>query len=214
MGKINQGILGGVSGKIGNVVGGSWKGIDYLRIMPASVANPKTPAQVDQRSKFVTVLKFLQSITPFLRVGYKTQAIKMTQFNAAMSDTLKNSVTGTYPNYVIDYGNVLLSKGSLPNVLNPSAASVIPGNNIAVSWTDNSGMGDATATDKAMVVVYCPDLNDATYITEGGSSRDSETHTIAVPSSYVGKDVEVYISMISEDGSKISDSLHVDTVTM
>ena len=38
---ISQGILGGISGKIGNVVGGSWKGIDYLRIMPASVANPK-----------------------------------------------------------------------------------------------------------------------------------------------------------------------------
>ncbi|MCK5774811.1 MAG: hypothetical protein KAH25_01475 [Bacteroidales bacterium] len=214
MGKINQGILGGVSGKVGNVVGGNWKGIDYLRIMPASVANPKTPAQVDQRSKFVTVLRFLQSITPFLRVGYKNQAIKMTQFNSAMSDTLKNSVTGTYPNYVIDYGNVLLSKGTLPNVLNPTANSAIPGNNIAFSWTDNSGMGDASAMDKALVVVYCPELKDATYITEGGSSRDAEGHTIAVPSSYAGKDVEVYISMISENGSKVSNSLHVATVTM
>ena len=138
----------------------------------------------------------------------------MTQFNAAMSDTLKNSVTGTYPNYVIDYGNVLLSKGTLPNVLNPGAASAIPGNNIAFTWTDNSGMGDATSTDKAMVVVYCPDLNDATYITEGGSSRDTESYTIAVPSSYVGKDVEVYISMISEDGGKVSNSKHVGTVTV
>ena len=214
MGKINQGILGGVSGKVGNIVGGSWKGIDYIRIMPASVANPKTPAQVDQRSKFVTVLKFLQSITPFLRVGYKTQAIKMTQFNSAMSDTLKNSVTGTYPNYVIDYGNVLLSKGTLPNVLNPTSASAIPGNNIAFSWEDNTGMGDASATDKALVVVYCPELNDATYITEGGSSRDALGHTIAVPTSYAGKDVEVYISMISEDGSRVSNSLHAGTVSM
>ena len=37
MGKINQGILGGVSGQIGNVIGGTWKGIDYLRIKPSSV---------------------------------------------------------------------------------------------------------------------------------------------------------------------------------
>ena len=43
MGKINQGILGGVSGQVGNVIGGTWKGIDYLRIKPSSVANPKTP---------------------------------------------------------------------------------------------------------------------------------------------------------------------------
>ena len=32
MGIINQGILGGVSGTVGNVVGGSWKGINYLRV--------------------------------------------------------------------------------------------------------------------------------------------------------------------------------------
>jgi hypothetical protein len=40
MGKINQGILGGFSGKVGNVVGGSWKGIEYMRVIPASIANP------------------------------------------------------------------------------------------------------------------------------------------------------------------------------
>ena len=54
MGKINQGILGGVSGQVGNVIGGTWKGIDYLRIKPSSVANPKcikkTKPQGNQRT--------------------------------------------------------------------------------------------------------------------------------------------------------------------
>ncbi|MBP7508170.1 MAG: hypothetical protein KA807_10135 [Prolixibacteraceae bacterium] len=31
MGKINQGILEGVSGTVGSVVGANWKGISYLR---------------------------------------------------------------------------------------------------------------------------------------------------------------------------------------
>lgn len=48
MGKINQGILGGFSGKVGNVIGGNWKGIDYMRVKPASVANPQTEGQVNQ----------------------------------------------------------------------------------------------------------------------------------------------------------------------
>ena len=30
MGKISQGVLGGFSGKVGNVVGGTWKGIGYM----------------------------------------------------------------------------------------------------------------------------------------------------------------------------------------
>lgn len=38
MGTIKQGILGGFSGKVGNVVGASWKGIDYIRSLPSSVS--------------------------------------------------------------------------------------------------------------------------------------------------------------------------------
>ena len=71
MGKIKQGILGGLSGKVGNVIGANWKGIDYLRIKPSSVANPRTPGQVDQRSKFSTVLRFLQPMTDFLKVTFR-----------------------------------------------------------------------------------------------------------------------------------------------
>jgi hypothetical protein len=52
MGTIKKGILGGVSGKVGNVVGGSWKGIDYLRVLPASVHNANSQPQISQRYKF------------------------------------------------------------------------------------------------------------------------------------------------------------------
>lgn len=31
MGKIRQGILGGFNGTVGTVVGGSWKGMAYMR---------------------------------------------------------------------------------------------------------------------------------------------------------------------------------------
>ena len=37
MGKINQGILGGFSGKVGTVVGGSWKGTAYMRGLPTLI---------------------------------------------------------------------------------------------------------------------------------------------------------------------------------
>jgi len=34
MGIINKGILGPVSGTVGTVIGGSWKGISYIRSKP------------------------------------------------------------------------------------------------------------------------------------------------------------------------------------
>ena len=79
MGKISQGILGGLSGKVGNVVGASWKGIDYVRIKPSSVANPRTVGQVNQRTKFSATLEFLQANLGFVQVGYKFFAIKKTR---------------------------------------------------------------------------------------------------------------------------------------
>ena len=53
MGIIKKGILGGFSGKVGNVVGASWKGIDYIRSLPSTVRNPRTPRQVKQELSFL-----------------------------------------------------------------------------------------------------------------------------------------------------------------
>lgn len=50
MGTIKQGILCGFSDKFGTVVGGSWKGISYMREFAPSVKNPSAEAQMELRS--------------------------------------------------------------------------------------------------------------------------------------------------------------------
>ena len=45
MGIINQGILGGFSGKVGPIVGFRWKSNYYIRARAAKVSNPRTPKQ-------------------------------------------------------------------------------------------------------------------------------------------------------------------------
>ena len=207
MGVINQGILGGVSGKVGNVVGGSWKGIDYLRIMPASIANPKTAAQLDQRSKFVTVLNFLQPLKDVLRVGFKSYAIRMSQFNSAMSYNLKNAITGVYPDYTIDYSQALLSRGALAPALNGLASSMVAGI-VSFEWDDNSGDGNAATDDKALLVVYNPVKNEAVVILDG-ANRMNGSQEIAVPTNYSGDQVEAFIGFVSADGLTVANSKHV-----
>lgn len=64
MATIKQGILGAFSGKVGSVVGSSWKGIAIMKSRPASVANPKTAKQVIQRSKMTAVVGFAKEILP------------------------------------------------------------------------------------------------------------------------------------------------------
>jgi len=209
---ISQGILGGVSGKIGNVVGGSWKGIDYLRILPASVANPKTPAQMDQRSKFVTVIRFLQPMVDFLRVGFKLYAIKMTQFNNAMSYNLHNAITGAYPDYTIDYAKALVSRGSLTGASGASVAS-LSATSMALSWLDNSGSGAALATDKSLLLAYHTSTGTVVYNT-AGASRTTGEQNLTVPVELAGGTFETFLGFISEDGKLVANSVYVGSVTL
>jgi hypothetical protein len=212
MGKINQGILGGVSGQVGNVIGGTWKGIDYLRIKPSSVANPRTEGQVDQRSKFSTVLRFLQPMTDFLRVGFKLYANKMTQFNAAMSYNLNNAITGAYPNFMIDYANALVTRGNLTGAAGGAASSPSAGD-VEATWTDNSGSGSALATDKALIALLNTTRGEAVFTTSG-PARSAGSATIPVPSEYSGEDVEVFLGFVSEDGTKVANSVYLGSVTV
>jgi hypothetical protein len=212
MGKINQGILGGFSGKVGNVIGGNWKGIDYMRVKPASVANPRTEGQVDQRSKFSTVLQFLQPLKGFIKVGFRGYAIKMTEFNSAMSYNLNNAVIGSYPDFSVDFANALLSRGGLTGALNASAGSELAGS-VQFAWADNTIDGNARATDKAMVLIYNQNKKEAVYLTDG-AVRTTESQTLTVPDQYSGDTVHAFIAFISEDGKEISNSKYIGSVVV
>ena len=50
MGIINQGILGGFSGKVGPIVGFRWKSNYYIRARAAKVSNPRTPKHSPRHS--------------------------------------------------------------------------------------------------------------------------------------------------------------------
>ena len=204
MSKFKQGILGGFSGKVGTVIGGSWKGIDYMRGIAARVSNPRTQAQLNQRAKFAATIKFLQPLTPFLRVGFKNQAVKMSAFNAAMSFNIHNAITGTYPAYEIDYANALISRGTLPEALNPSAVSAVAGK-IAFTWQDNSQDANAMPDDKALLVVYNPVKQHAITIVDG-NTRLSGSQVITLPASFSGDEVQCYISFANANQSVLSNS--------
>tara|TARA_R110001592_G_scaffold23435_6_gene91856 strand:- start:2482 stop:3123 length:642 start_codon:yes stop_codon:yes gene_type:complete len=211
MGKISQGILGGLSGKVGNVIGGNWKGIDYLRIKPSSVKNPRTEGQVNQRNKFSITLEYLQPNLGFIKLGYKSFANKKTEFNAAMSYVLNNAIGGSAPNFTIDYSLALLSRGNLSSAQNGTTDLTTTGE-ISFSWDDNSAEGNANANDKAMVLVYNPSKKESVYILDG-ADRTTGTQIISIPSSYVGDTVQLFMAFISANGSIVSNSIYLGSGT-
>tara|TARA_R110001592_G_scaffold36589_3_gene123019 strand:+ start:772 stop:1413 length:642 start_codon:yes stop_codon:yes gene_type:complete len=211
MGKIAQGILGGLSGKVGNVIGGSWKGIDYIRIKPSSVANPRTEGQVNQRNKFSITIEYLQPNKAFVKIGYKSFATKKTEFNAAMSYVLNNAVGGIAPNFTVDYSLALLSRGSLSTALNPTTDLATAGQ-VSFDWDDNSAEGNANATDKAMLLVYNPSKKESISILDG-ADRTVGSQVVTIPNTYAGDTVELFMAFVSEDGKIVSNSVYLGSGT-
>src|SRR5690606_19025857 len=117
---------------------------------------------------------------------------------------------GTYPNYSIDYEKSLLSRGNLTGPMDAKANSANPGS-IDFDWTDNSGSGNAQATDKAMLVVYNPTKKEAIYTT-AGEDRVRGTQSLTIPAEYSGDTVSTYMAFISEDGKNVSNSVFIDAI--
>ena len=211
MGTIKQGILGGFSGKVGTVVGSSWKGLSYMRGQAQSVKNPRTAKQMAQRDKFALALSFIRPIQSFIKVGFKAYAVHQSEFNAAMSYTLKNAIKGTYPSFTIDYAQAMVSRGSLAKPLNIQKQN--NDNEIAVSWQDNSGTANALDTDYAMIMAYNADKQEAVYDMTS-TCRGDEGSSLRYPSDWVGDTVHVYLAFVSEDGTLVSDSEYVGSETI
>lgn len=211
MGTIQKGILGGFSGKVGSVVGGSWKGIDYMRSMAQRRTTTSSQRQKEQQMKFGLIARFQQPLANLLAISFKSYAIKMTGANSAMSYNIRNAITGLYPDFVIDYPRVLVSRGDMPNAINP-VATAAAGGIVNFTWQNNAGSGKAKDTDKSILVAYCPELSQSIY-TDAGAERSVESGSLDL-SAFSGLKVETWVGFISDTGNITATSVFAGEVTV
>ncbi len=209
MGQLIKGILGGFSGKVGTVIGGTWKGIDYMRSKSGKRSGKGTQLQIEQRAKFAITTKFVHSMGDLLMVSFRKFAVQQTGINSAFAHVLANCITGVYPAYALDYTMALVSRGDLPNATAPTAAAAGNGE-IGFNWQDNTGRGKALGTDEAILVAYCPAQQAAVHIT-GSALRADGTGKLNV-ASFAGETVETWIGFISANGRQVASSVHTGQV--
>lgn len=156
-GVILQGILGGFSGKVGPVVGGKWKDIDYMRgyVIPE---NPNTPAQQTVRLKFAKMVLFARALLSMvLQPFWDPYHTDMSGFNAFISE---NYSTLDGSNDLV--ATSLISKGTLETLhTNVSTYDTATGDINCQFTPDISGNGEDT--DLVFIVAY--DKNLETFVT-------------------------------------------------
>jgi hypothetical protein len=211
MGTTKKGILGNFYGKVGTVIGSKWKGIKYMRSLPDPSSKPPTQKQLNQREKFRQGSVFLQPLGPVIRIGFRTQQSRQTPVNAALSDLLTNSMGGEFPAFTINYERLKIAKGNLTGAR--SADATIDGTNINFSWVDNSGEGDASAEDEAILTA----VSDTAYplFSLGAVTRGAATGNLAVPDGTSGSVFHCYLAFAGTDGrTQVSNSIYLGEVAI
>ena len=219
MATIRNGILGGLSGKVGNVVGGTWKGISYLRALPSHVTQVNSPAQLRLRQKMNLVNRFLKTCVPLVRIGFSGYTQKMSAYNAATSFNFHYAVTGEYPDQALDFPSLAISQGNLPGGEGVSCEPAGAGK-VAFNWADNAGLANANAGDTALLLVYNPAKESSVYLLQGASRGDG-TAEVVVPAAFSGDNVHCYLAfadMARLVGGRareyVSNSIYAGTVTV
>lgn len=203
MGTIKQGILGGFSGKVGPVVGSSWKGIAVIKTKPLSVANPKTAGQVTQRDKFTNVVEDARTIlTETIKPLWDRFAQKMSGYNAFVQENIQfySALQMSIP------ADVKMSIGSLVGADGMAISYDHALQEMTTDWVDNSGTGNALGTDKVFSVMY----NATENWIEGFASQEIRTEVQNKKNNgkvaNIGDTIYVWLCFLRADGSIVSTS--------
>lgn len=158
MGKIKRGLLGGFSGKVANIVGGSWKGIAYMRSLPLSVSQPNTAKQLNQRAEITAIVACSKTLLSWvIKPCLDRAAVMMSGYNLFIH---KNAAL--YPAGIFDAANAdkfEISEGVMDST-DLVTASLAAGTGIlTLTWVDDSDEGFKLATDTIHVALLDQDGN-------------------------------------------------------
>lgn len=207
MAKAENGPLGPVKGKLGNLIFSSNLGTPYVRINPGT-RKKGNKKEVNTRNAFTTLTwAFLNPIKPFLQVSYKEVAKGRRTLQAAISYLNKNAMErDANNNSVILPSKMLVSRGSL-GMSAEVQVSLSEDRELQFSWNPHSASKAFNNDDQVLLVAYNVEAQAAVTAIGPAFRRDGSA-SLSLNDLPAGK-LHVYLGFISYDRSKASDSLYL-----
>lgn len=214
MAKIKQGILGGFSGKVANVVGTSWKGRAVMKSQPLSVSNPRTEAQQEQRGKFSDIAKLASTIlTQFVQPVENPISGNISGYNLFCKDN-KAAYDGAGE---LVSANLVCGGGKIINLPAGLGLRAVDSKTITLSWVNAGTEGALRLTDKVYAVVLSEDKSGV-YVTSGTATRNSQSVNLTLIDGegdfQEDDDAVVLYACVSADGRDVSVKTAAAEVTL
>lgn len=209
MATIKSGILGGFQGKVGTVVGSTWRGRDIIRSLPKSSGKNPTELQQLQRVKFKAVTTFLNPLRTPLGVYFGSASGVRSRFNLATAYHLTDAVEVTDGVAKILYPRVLVAKGTLFGFQNLTVSHA--GTDITLEWEDNIVLGNAKAEDVVNVVCYS-EVYNTFLVFQNVAMREALSATVSLPQNFTGTAVELYAFIYDPVTKTASTSVYLGNI--
>lgn len=211
MAVVQNPITGRSKQKYASAIFSTWKGINVLRSLPLTVANPKTPGQLLQRAKLSQTVGLYRQFPGVVKVGYRQQAVQKSEYNAFASDTLKNAFTGSTAETVeVSMSDLTVSKGTM--AATPTTLVTMNGDTMEIGWDETAPLAPGqAATDQAYAVVIAKDQASGLPVVLGTASGVARTvgQIDVLNVDQTGMDeTSVYLFFASTVGNQVSDSAY------
>ncbi|MEI6851408.1 MAG: DUF6266 family protein [Bacteroidota bacterium] len=196
MGKLNQGILGSVYGKVGNIVASKWKNLNTVRGYQPNIHNPQTIDQVAQRKRFATIVKLVRQLLPLINDVYAGDLPTMSAFNKVTGLNLKNAFTGTPP--VFDPTLVQLCHYDGSTITNVHLDAQ-PGLEMKIQWDVNTVNADELGYMMTFVL-FNSDTNESEVYVDAAKRADGAT-AIYAPYTWAGSMTTLHVLTMDYEAS-------------
>lgn len=199
MANYNQGILGPFSGKVGPVVGSTWKGRQVMkgRPYPKKKVTPST-LQAMAQQRMTVLARFLRPLGGLISTGmrFAAKAAAITPRNYATKRNMENSMNLSGSTWSVIPSTIAISAGNFGNV--ESLQMTASAQSFSVSWSNNAGVvvgitaGGSSVTlldnDTVWLVAYNVEKNEISMPSTSNIIRDDASAVIPRPSNWVAGD--------------------------
>ncbi|GEM69360.1 hypothetical protein SMI01S_29660 [Sphingobacterium mizutaii NBRC 14946 = DSM 11724] len=208
---ISNGILGSFSGKVGSVVGGSWRGIQYIRSLPKKVKRVPTEKMLNQQAKFALAMSFVNPLRSFLKENYEDEKIRyMTSANLLSSHILRHAVQGNLPEIKLNYSKIIISKGTVEQLLDISSEKL--DRVISVKWGAEEKYLVPLAEVEVRGVIYNENKNHFHHFKLG--SRKTAQGEISLSLFDKGEKLAIWLYTMDKKTNRISESQFINEFTV
>jgi hypothetical protein len=195
-----------MSGSMGNFTNTVYRGLNVVKAKAFMPKNANTIAQQKQRASFKLIVDAYEALGGITDIGFPKRSFLISPFNAFVEANLPYAVDNSGAVPLIDYTKLVVSDGSLPKVVVPSAVAGATG--ITLSYKTSSTTPKVKATDEVVAFAL---LNTGELIIERQVRGASAIATILLPYADIqAADVECcFLFVVKEDGSNVSKSTYV-----